>query len=401
MPFPETENNNPRRSRQSSYKSRENSIERGFPSMRSREKSSDRLNSKRNCYNGKREREYQSSRENSSERYVNWPKKDFIVNMGKDEETSWRRNDGIHTSTNGDRKIAELTEEFKNSIELHEEGVLNNVQRMLFDPSNPTKPIVVANRLRDSLTDNENYNELHPQYVTNTKPKWFEKTSDEYKIIKSKHLVEELEKLDDELEILVNKGELIRRWDRCQRVRERIQWIFGELLSSDMKFCQLAHVEHYFWKLLFYKIIEVLRKQTLESDDVCKTIFKERSLEIVEEGTKYLESLLKHLEARFGFKMESYIGENAASFKRGQGYITLALVSAQKIFLFLGDLARYREQINQTNNFGRAKNFYIKAQQIVPNNGRPFNQLALCAVYGVSLKMILLLLYHQLSISET
>lgn len=397
MPFPKPghNNNRQRRNSQSSYNSRENSMERGY-AYGSRENSLDRRQPRRSRFNGRRGSDYQSSRENSSERFGNnsWSRNDSLNNLREDEGPSWRRDDGVTMSSKTDRQIAELTKEFKNSVELNKGSVLNNEQRTLFDPSNPSKPIVVPhyqNRPRESLPDaNENYTELHQQYLSTTKPAWFRKTSDNYKMIKSKNLIDELEKLDDELMRIIDNGELLRQWNNCQQLRERIQRIFESLLSNDMKFCQFEHVEHYFWKLLFYRIIEVLRKQIQESDEASKAIYKEKALEIVDSGTKYLESLLKHLETRFEFKMEAYIGENAASYKRGMGYITLALVSAQKIFLFLGDLARYREQINQTNNFGRAKNFYVKAQQVVPNNGRPFNQLALLAVYSVRLYIILL-----------
>jgi protein SMG6 len=73
-------------------------------------------------------------------------------------------------------------------------------------------------------------------------------------------------------------------------------------------------------------------------------------------------------------------------FTRGLGYLGCALISTQKIYLFLGDLARYREQINspKQNNYGKAKQYYVKAQQIIPRNGRPYNQLALLSVYSVS-----------------
>ena len=386
MPFPKPGNNRQRKNSQSSYNSRENSMERNYV-FGSRENSLDRRQHRRSRYNGRRGSDYQSSRENSSERFGNsWSRHDSLNNLKEDDGSSWRRDDEIGMSSKTDRQIAELTNEFKNSVELNKGSVLNNEQRMLFDPSNPSKPIVVPhhqNRPRESVPDaNENYTEMHQQYLT-SKPAWFKKSSDKYKIIKSKHLIDELEKLDSELMRIIDNGELLRQWNRCQQLRERIQRIFEDLLSNDMKFCQQEHVEHYFWKLLFYKIIEVLRKQIQESDEASKTIYKEKALETVDGGTKYFESLLKHLETRYEFKMEAYIGENAASYKRGMGYVTLALVSAQKIFLFLGDLARYREQINQTNNFGRAKNFYVKAQQVVPNNGRPFNQLALLAVYSV------------------
>lgn len=380
MPFPKPPNNNrQRRNSQSSYNSRENSMERGF-AYGSRENSLDRRQPRRSRFNGRRGSDYQSSRENSAERFGgSWSRNDSLSNLKEDDQESWRK-----ISEDGSSKmIAELTNEFKNSVEL------NKDHRTLYDPRNPAKPIVVSqtsnNRPRDFPNVPEAYTD-HQQYLSTTKPVWVKKNSEQYRNFKHKHLLDELDRLDDHLMSIIDCGELLRRWSECQQTRKRIEGIFEQLLSDDMRFCQSEHVEHHFWKLLFYRIIEVLRKQIQECDESSRTIFKEKALETVDYGTKYLESILKHLESRYNFKMDDFIGDNAASYKSGMGYVGLALVSAQKLFLFLGDLARYREQINQTNNFGRAKNFYVKAQQVVPKNGRPFNQLALLAVYSVSSK---------------
>lgn len=354
-------------------------MERGF-AYGSRENSLDRRQPRRSRFNGRRGSDYQSSRENSAERFGgSWSRNDSLSNLKEDDQESWRK-----ISEDGSSKmIAELTNEFKNSVEL------NKDHRTLYDPRNPAKPIVVSqtsnNRPRDFPNVPEAYTD-HQQYLSTTKPVWVKKNSEQYRNFKHKHLLDELDRLDDHLMSIIDCGELLRRWSECQQTRKRIEGIFEQLLSDDMRFCQSEHVEHHFWKLLFYRIIEVLRKQIQECDESSRTIFKEKALETVDYGTKYLESILKHLESRYNFKMDDFIGDNAASYKSGMGYVGLALVSAQKLFLFLGDLARYREQINQTNNFGRAKNFYVKAQQVVPKNGRPFNQLALLAVYSVSSK---------------
>ena len=57
----------------------------------------------------------------------------------------------------------------------------------------------------------------------------------------------------------------------------------------------------------------------------------------------------------------------------------MALVAAQKILLYLGDLARYKEQVNSTTNYGRARQLYQKANYLNVRNGRPFNMLAILA----------------------
>ena len=57
----------------------------------------------------------------------------------------------------------------------------------------------------------------------------------------------------------------------------------------------------------------------------------------------------------------------------------LALIAAQKSLIYLGDLARYKEQVNLTTNYGRARQFYQKANHLDMRNGKPFNMLAILA----------------------
>jgi len=54
-------------------------------------------------------------------------------------------------------------------------------------------------------------------------------------------------------------------------------------------------------------------------------------------------------------------------------------MAAQKVLLCLGDLARYKEQVNSTTNYGKARQFYLKANHLDMRNGRPFNMLAILA----------------------
>lgn len=342
----------------------------------SRENSLDRRQHHRSRYNGRRGSDYQSSRENSSERYAggNWA----ANSAGKDDDSmSWRRN---NEST--DQKIAALTKEFKNSVELS-----NKSERKLFDPRNPDRPIVVSqssSRSRDSYNTESSLDQYSIKN-SQSKPDWMRRTSPDYQNFKKNFLIDELSELDDNLLALLDNFKILDRWEESVKLRRRIEEIFQKILNNEMKFCQQHKLEHYFWKVLFHRNIEWLRNQAQETDDESlKQCYKEKALETIDLGMKYFESLISVLENRYSYSIDDYIGDNAASYERGMGYKGLALVSSQKFFLFLGDLARYREQVNQTNNFGRAKNFYIKAQQVVPQNGQPFNQLALLSVYSVS-----------------
>lgn len=64
----------------------------------------------------------------------------------------------------------------------------------------------------------------------------------------------------------------------------------------------------------------------------------------------------------------------------------MVIISAQKMLICLGDLCRYKEQALDSANFAKARDYYLKAQQLAPKNGKPYNQLALLAVYSVSIR---------------
>lgn len=68
---------------------------------------------------------------------------------------------------------------------------------------------------------------------------------------------------------------------------------------------------------------------------------------------KYFEKLIQALEETYNFKVENYL--NGSGIPKGLGTIGLALISTQKMMLFLGDLARYKEAANESNSYGKSK----------------------------------------------
>lgn len=217
-------------------------MERSFKAYESRENSLDRRHRNNSRFNNgsRRGSDYQSSRENSTERHGNWSRNESPNNLRDRDGRSWRREDGIPgNSSNTDQEIAELTKQFENFVDLNKAGVLvlnhnqdnqrtsrdvkigqsNKVenQRTLFDPSNPNTPIVVTqsqNRPKDLdrnvVADaSENYND-NQHYLSATKPIWYNKTSDQYKVVHNKLLIDELERLDDELLTIIDNGDYFK-----------------------------------------------------------------------------------------------------------------------------------------------------------------------------------------------
>ncbi|XP_049299967.1 telomerase-binding protein EST1A isoform X2 [Anopheles funestus] len=410
---PQRNSNRSRRNSQSSNVSRENSSERPYSRGHSNRRGHYRdASSDRNYEAGGRFRRH------SRDRYINRSRDNSLKRDAgdrphdEDYSDNWRGanfNNGagplVHKT---DQAIAEMTKQFESSIGIQKApGVLviptrlsrNSVEtvgpegsdhvatKMLFDPKNPSQPIVVTRTLsrghpresfrRDEARDLASYN-----LKISGGPAWYNPDAQQAKLLRQKDLVYQVVQADAQLQELNERSNLFTEWDEYVAIRHRLQQLLETFLVKEMRFAQDVNLEHHFWKLLFYGIIEQLRKMLSETqDEQRKRYLQDRALEVVESGSNYFEQLLALLEREYRFNLDQFIGANAASSVKGLRY-GLALVSSQKIFLFLGDLARYREQITESHNYRKAKQWYVKAQQILPKNGRPYNQLALLSVYA-------------------
>ncbi|XP_024081331.1 telomerase-binding protein EST1A isoform X2 [Cimex lectularius] len=264
------------------------------------------------------------------------------------------------------------------------------VQRKLFDPCNPDKPIVVSSsRVQDQdspfLNSNKTIdfsNMLIPanDAMMTQAPPWYNPYKENFQQSHNPHVIREIAHADCELQYLLGTGEaILHYWDQLQRLRFYLKDQLKIMLLTDLRFCQAENVEQHLWKILYYNIIELLRKFITENPQM-KEKYKMALITIIDEGSEFYERLLEDLENANKINLDKYL--NAPSFVReGLGHIGLVLIAAQKIYLCLGDLARYKEQANDATNYGAARQWYMKAHQINPKNGRPYNQLAILAMY--------------------
>uniref|UniRef100_A0A131XZR4 Putative nonsense-mediated mrna decay protein n=1 Tax=Ixodes ricinus TaxID=34613 RepID=A0A131XZR4_IXORI len=175
--------------------------------------------------------------------------------------------------------------------------------------------------------------------------------------------------------------------------RWKLQLRYENVILADPRYCAEKNVEHALWKSAFYQGIETFRRVMEECPDLQEEA-KMHLLSLVDEGTIFYENLLDKFQETYGFSLSQFLEPESASvggMGSGPGVggtaglpdsLRLVLISAQKIYICLGDLARYREQAMGTTNYGRARSWYLKAQQIAPKNGRPYNQLAILALYA-------------------
>uniref|UniRef100_A0A671TYK6 Telomerase-binding protein EST1A n=1 Tax=Sparus aurata TaxID=8175 RepID=A0A671TYK6_SPAAU len=132
---------------------------------------------------------------------------------------------------------------------------------------------------------------------------------------------------------------------------------------------------------LYEQVIERFRQ--LLKDPTCDNTphIRNMLLTLLDEGALFFDALLQKLQTVYQFKLEEYMDGMAIRARPLRKTVKYALISAQRCMICLGDIARYREQASDSANYGKARSWYLKAQQIAPKNGRPYNQLALLAFY--------------------
>lgn len=355
------------------------------------------LSFERRSRNPSRDNSYDRTSRRASCEPENWREEIIRSRKSSERDTSDKRT--IETNLNV-KKAGVLVLPQKESLvqQQHDQPKYPEVrktcqQKSLFDHNNPNKPIIVKSQ-QNSRVSVPGFSDSHeaapPQMYTtdqfgNIRPNWYEEVSDSYQSCHYPNLIKDIIRADTELQYNISSGLILINWDTVERLRQFLKEALRYLLCKDLKFCQKENVEQHFWKILYYNIIEVTRKAVV-NDPQNKEQYKGFLLYLIDEGTTFFESLLEALEESYKFKVNTYLGNNNQHSNKGLGYVGLALNSVQKLFLFLGDLGRYREQVNETSNYGKCRQWYVKAHEINPKNGKPYNQLALLAVYAVSLK---------------
>ncbi|XP_026075847.1 telomerase-binding protein EST1A-like isoform X1 [Carassius auratus] len=169
--------------------------------------------------------------------------------------------------------------------------------------------------------------------------------------------------------------------ERMAQLRAELLTLYERVILTDIEFSDSQNLDQALWKNVFYQVIErfrqLLKDQTSDTAPQIKTML----MTILEEGTVFFDSLLQKLQTVFQFKLEDYMDCMAIRARPLRKTVKYALISAQRCMICQGDIARYREQASDSANYGKARSWYLKAQQIAPKNGRPYNQLALLAVY--------------------
>lgn len=169
--------------------------------------------------------------------------------------------------------------------------------------------------------------------------------------------------------------------EKMAQLRVELLQLYERCILLDIEFSDHQNVDQILWKNAFYQVIEKFRQLLKDPNVENPEQIRNRLLELLDEGSDFFDSLLQKLQVTYKFKLEDYMDGLAIRSKPLRKTVKYALISAQRCMICQGDIARYREQANDTANYGKARSWYLKAQHIAPKNGRPYNQLALLAVY--------------------
>lgn len=273
-------------------------------------------------------------------------------------------------------------------------------QRYLYDHKNPKKPILAQRSMRPPVDASGPRFHMDPRFVPppngprmpGYRPPFPNQMRPESNAIISdaKTLAAEggeaakvLGTNELRLMAIVQTGgpqKLCQLWNHDVReARHNIMRTFKHLLQNDLVFCAKSDVEFFVWKICFYNLVATLKTWihggTIPQNE--RQIVEENVIELLEEGLDFYTEMLETLDVTYRIGLERYY--DVLEPRASETSIRCALVSAQKCLLCLGDLARYKEMIQNTSNYGKARQYYQKASHIDTRNAKPFNQLAILA----------------------
>ncbi|XP_029924178.1 telomerase-binding protein EST1A isoform X2 [Myripristis murdjan] len=169
--------------------------------------------------------------------------------------------------------------------------------------------------------------------------------------------------------------------DRMAQLRADLLTLYEQVILTDIEFSDSQNLDQALWKNVFYQVIERFRQLLKDPNNDNTPRIRNMLLILLDEGAIFFDALLHKLQSVFQFKLEDYMDGMAIRARPLRKTVKYALISAQRCMICQGDIARYREQASDSANYGKARSWYLKAVQIAPKNGRPYNQLALLAVY--------------------
>uniref|UniRef100_A0A0N5AAP0 PINc domain-containing protein n=1 Tax=Syphacia muris TaxID=451379 RepID=A0A0N5AAP0_9BILA len=216
----------------------------------------------------------------------------------------------------------------------------------------------------------------------------------------------QIQQLNDTMSILferISDSADVAAGEQLLVASDALSKLYMGIMTREIDYTYAMNLEQHLWKQCFYKPIEALRTASNTSGEVALGFRNSLSI-LLKQGFGFYAKLLEKYEATFGLKYEDYIywlnglpsddlttctcvgtGARTASDRIIRViicFLKLALMSLQRLTVSLGDLHRYNAMVTGTKDHSLARLWYQKSAQLGPGNGRPYNQLALLAVYA-------------------
>ncbi|KAE9038741.1 hypothetical protein PR001_g7828 [Phytophthora rubi] len=193
----------------------------------------------------------------------------------------------------------------------------------------------------------------------------------------------ELVALDKQLRDLLRANPLNAQ--DANALRRRLVDAATRLADAHPAFAAAKEVEQALWKPCFYRRIEDFRRRirkyaaAAQADPQVREHFARVSSEF-QQFLMEAAGFYAHLRDVFALWLQRNRLEGGVATEDGAARCRQSL---HRCYVFLGDLARYRELHSQKakKNFAAAEALYHRALAVLPENGNPHNQLAVLATY--------------------
>ncbi|KAI9242772.1 MAG: hypothetical protein BYD32DRAFT_101431 [Podila humilis] len=228
--------------------------------------------------------------------------------------------------------------------------------------------------------------------------------------------------------------------------RDRLREEYERLILTDIILAQSKDIEHALWKNVFYIVIDGYRrklasltqnektqapqqnnskrgngnsgqnqgrnnngnrgnKKPVPSMDYRKVSTKFRAF--IQEATGFYHRLIQNLASCYDLNEMGAVGD-VQSISVGYRHTMeisdnarqAAISSCHKCYIFLGDLARYRQTYSDSpkKNWSAARDYYNEARNLLPTSGNPYNQLAVIATLAPNNFLALYFYYRSLAV---
>ncbi|XP_071802166.1 uncharacterized protein [Asterias amurensis] len=180
-------------------------------------------------------------------------------------------------------------------------------------------------------------------------------------------------------EIIEGRGD---PWVTRQQLRE----LYQQLLVTDLEFALDKKVEQDLWNHAFKNQISALQRKAKDKMNPKRSEVQAMLTLFLDSGSGFYLQLLQEVccsfkldipccvrAPRLGMQSDQRVPVSGGQHKVATPECCSILYICQHCLVHLGDLARYRNETNQSESY------YLQAAHLVPSNGQPYNQLAIVA----------------------